>query len=422
VAGLHLRHSRSSLAVVGVVALGVMLIHAYAGHAGAASSWRWFRVGTQWVHLAAAAVWVGGLAWLLFGIRQRGADDRLGAVQRFSTIAGFALAGVAVTGVLRAWDEVGSVSGLLGTGFGNVVVAKIVLFAAMAGLGAVNRYRVIPSIQRTADSLGVLPRIVGAELLLAAGVFSLTGVMTELSPPATGAAAALANRPSAVSVVGHDFGQQATVRLTASPGTAGPNAFQVRVQDFNTGRSLPARRVTLGFTLPDRPDIAKSQLPLSSTGPGAWSGRGTNLSIAGSWSVEVLIEQATTSIEVPLSLRTRSAPQQIRVIPGGSGQPTIYQITLPGTGSVQAYVDPGGVGANELHFTFFRTSGNELPIATANAAARSAGTRMNLALRRLSRGHFVADVRLSPGRWTFSVNAITKDRAPITATFEEMIK
>src|SRR6266536_2039227 len=59
------------LVALGVAASAGLLVHALAGHAAAPGPLRLVNLGSQWLHLLAVAVWIGGLAWLLAGIAGR---------------------------------------------------------------------------------------------------------------------------------------------------------------------------------------------------------------------------------------------------------------------------------------------------------------------------------------------------------------
>lgn len=418
------RPRMASFALLAAATGLAMLIHASAGHAGAASSWRWLKVGTQWLHILAVAVWIGGLVWLLLGLRGAESRDRGAAVRRFSIAAGYALAAVAATGLVRAVNEVGSVGELFGSGFGLSAVAKTVLFGGLVALGAYNRYRVVPALATAGRGAATLRRTVGGEVLLAAGVFGITGLMAGLVPPVQVHATEHVP-PERVVATGSDFATTVRVRLAAAPGTPGPNAFEVTLRDFDSGAPVEARRVSLRFSLPDRPEVGRSELELERETEGTWVGRGTNLSVGGTWSIGVLIEQATDSLQVNLELETRETQPEVEVIEGGPGVPDIYQIRLEGGRSVQGYVDPGESGSNEIHFTFFDESGGELRIAEATITAAPPGEQEHghdLTARRLGPGHFVASHELDPGTWRLTVEAVTRDGVPLSATFEEEIE
>ncbi|HYT24916.1 MAG TPA: copper resistance protein CopC, partial [Actinomycetota bacterium] len=119
------------LAAVGVTAAGGLLAHALAGHAAAPSSLRGVNLATQWAHLLAVGAWVGGLPWLLAGLRGRDRAGQAAAAVRFSRLATACLAAVAVTGFVRAAEELGGWARLLDTAFGRVLDVKLALFGAL---------------------------------------------------------------------------------------------------------------------------------------------------------------------------------------------------------------------------------------------------------------------------------------------------
>src|SRR5829696_142134 len=133
------------LVALGLAGAGGMLVHALAGHAAAPSSLRALNLLAQWAHLLAVGVWIGGLAWLLAGLWQHASTGSAReVVVRFSKLAGISLAVVVVTGVARTVDELGGWARLADSGFGRALDLKLVLFAGLVALGAVNRYRLVP--------------------------------------------------------------------------------------------------------------------------------------------------------------------------------------------------------------------------------------------------------------------------------------
>ena len=77
------------------------------------------------LHVAAMAVWVGGLFVVTVVMVSGGAA--LAAVRRFSRLALGAVCVLVATGVYQAWREVGSISALLDTAYGHLVLAKVTL-------------------------------------------------------------------------------------------------------------------------------------------------------------------------------------------------------------------------------------------------------------------------------------------------------
>ena len=403
-----LRPRTWSFVLLGLLAGAAMYVHALNSHASAASP-VWFNVGDQWLHLLSVAAWVGGLVWLLLGLRRRDGEERTTLALRFSWLAGITIAVVAASGIVRAVDEVGPPqhwSRLFTTSFGVTLDVKLALFVALVVFAARNRYVNVPGLGGGTRRVTSLRRSVAAEVAIAAGILGATGVLSSLAPPATGAQAAQAvPGPTRVVATGHDFATSVKVRLAITPGTVGQNRFVADVDDYDTGRPVDATGVTLNFSLPSRPDLGQPTLPLQRQGT-VWVGTGTVLSMYGRWDVTMLVQEAAGGVSVPLSVRTRLPTEQIATSPGTGTQPTIYTIQLPGGDTVQGYLDRKAAGPNTAHFTFFTASGNELPIASAQGSIITpSGTVRPVKMLRLSKGHFVANVTLDAGHWTFLIDA-----------------
>ena len=177
---------RISLAIVSAVGAVAMLMHVLAGHADAASSYRLLAIADQWVHMLGVGVWVGGLAWLLLGLREQDPGERAQSVRSYSLIATVALVPVLLTGVLRAMSEVGSPSQLVTTGYGVTLLIKVALVLALVALGAVNHYRMVPGLSRDAAALAPFRLTARGELVLAGCILAATAVLSGLAPAITG--------------------------------------------------------------------------------------------------------------------------------------------------------------------------------------------------------------------------------------------
>ncbi len=88
--------------------------------------------------------------------------------------------------MLRAVDELGGwgkVLDVLDSSYGTALAIKVGVAIVLIALGALNHYVNVP--RYAAAGRAALRRTVGGELVLAAGIFALTGVLTGL-PPAGG--------------------------------------------------------------------------------------------------------------------------------------------------------------------------------------------------------------------------------------------
>jgi putative copper resistance protein D len=192
------RQSRHYGAVLKIA--GTLLAGAYAatlagsGHAAAeAGTDRMVHLGFDAVHLLAAGAWVGALPGLLAFLKRVGDSSHpeglglaLSAARRFSTLGTISVSALLVTGLVNSWYLVGSIPALLGSEYGWVLLCKLVLFAAMIALAAINRLRLTPqlaaAISRTTATPGrdALARLRSNTLLeLIAGV-AIVGIVAAL--------------------------------------------------------------------------------------------------------------------------------------------------------------------------------------------------------------------------------------------------
>jgi copper transport protein len=291
---------RITLAALGGAVALAMLSVVWGSHAGGVSAFRPLNLALQWLHVVAVGAWIGGLAWLLLGLRGLGRSDRAAAARRFSVVATVGLAVVLFTGLPRAVAEVGAPANLLHTSFGAFLLIKLGLFCVLVALGALNHFVLVPA-QARGDAAAPFRRTLRSELVLGVGILAVTGVLGGLAPATFGAAAAKATASSQVVLTGSDYAATVRVRLVVSPGTVGSNQFTATVNNDATGRPLTGvRSVTLNFSLPGQAVVQSSTLALSGGPGGIWQGTGLELSVSGRWNIQVLVEQSTTAVEVPL--------------------------------------------------------------------------------------------------------------------------
>jgi copper transport protein len=109
-------------------------------------------VATDWVHLVAGAIWIGGIAhvawtWLP-SLRAGGRVLRRAVVQgvlaRFGRVALPAFLVVASTGLLNALLQLGAIEELWESGYGRLLTAKILLVLVVAALSYLHAFRLRP--------------------------------------------------------------------------------------------------------------------------------------------------------------------------------------------------------------------------------------------------------------------------------------
>jgi copper resistance protein D len=131
----------------------------FAGHAGAGAGITGLvHLAADVAHLVTAAAWLGALvplALLLHAAAQSPDQSSMTiarrATQRFSTLGVACVSTLVVTGIVNTWVLAGSVSALLDTDYGCLLLAKVALFLIMVATAAVNRLVLTPRLVQEFD-------------------------------------------------------------------------------------------------------------------------------------------------------------------------------------------------------------------------------------------------------------------------------
>lgn len=145
------------------------------------------------IHLSAAGAWMGGLPCLAIYLTTKPGSESGQVLRRFSALSLCCVSVLTVSGISNAWLVVGSISALFTTGYGALLLVKLILFAILLGLGARNRLRVKTKLglaDTPSDLLGQLRRDVACEICLGVAVVAVVGWLGATPPPRPGDAAA----------------------------------------------------------------------------------------------------------------------------------------------------------------------------------------------------------------------------------------
>jgi putative copper export protein len=136
-----------------------------------------------WVHLAIGAFWFGALLPLNRIVRNEPAPEAAALVQRFSSIAGWLVPGLAIAGMTMASLLLGSVRALATT-YGVLLLGKLLLFAVLMVLAALNRWRYGPALASVRNGAAdAFCRTLQLEYFLLAGILLVTATLTTLFSP-----------------------------------------------------------------------------------------------------------------------------------------------------------------------------------------------------------------------------------------------
>ncbi len=225
---------------VGMVGAGVALVSVLpVGHTQSFGP-RWLVMGSDLIHAATAAVWLGGLVALalyLTRARRRKVDpaEAAGVLGRFSTLAGGLVVLLGITGTILAVVMVGSVAVLVGSSFGRLLMAKLAVVAVIGGLAGWNRFGLLPRLAREGIRGKAWYRLALAVRLEAVGVVLVLGLTSALTlqNPRANEVKAPVETPVLVELgTGHLAG-----RFT--PGTAGVNVLTFDLTDVGGNPIVP---------------------------------------------------------------------------------------------------------------------------------------------------------------------------------------
>jgi copper transport protein len=189
--------SRLGKVLVGVAALGFLLVHSFSTHAASVGI-LWLGVTTSVLHIATVSVWLGGLVGLLYQLPRLRAlplSDRWEmlavAIGRFSPLGLAAVGLLSLSGGLTAWQTVGGVAALQGSSYGNALLLKLGVVLVIVLVAAYNLLVIKPGIARrraqpqqsTPDLINAMRQAVFVEVGLGLGILGLAALVASLPFP-----------------------------------------------------------------------------------------------------------------------------------------------------------------------------------------------------------------------------------------------
>ena len=177
--------SHLGVAFATACALAAIFPLAQSGHASGSAN-HGLAVGSLLLHIWGASVWIGGLAAIAYVYPRLEGNARV-VLARYSSLALVAFIVVAFSGYLSAQIRVTQLS-QLASGYGYVILAKVVLLIVLGGFGAVYRRRVLArwSVGGASHSRW---KIVASELAVMGAVSGFAVALAQTAPPTSQVAA-----------------------------------------------------------------------------------------------------------------------------------------------------------------------------------------------------------------------------------------
>jgi putative copper resistance protein D len=176
--------SRTATAWLAVLSVAALLPLALAGHA-AGSSDHGTAVNALAVHLVAVTVWVGGVLALAVLRPLLSGPDLDATARRFSTLAGWCFAAVALSGLQSAVLRVGT-WGDLPTRYGALVVVKALALVLLGAAGWWHRRSLLARLSGTTPG-HAFARLLVAELAVMGVAIGTAVAMARSAPPVSDA-------------------------------------------------------------------------------------------------------------------------------------------------------------------------------------------------------------------------------------------
>jgi copper transport protein len=297
-----------------ICALALPLTTSLNSHSAAERSETELYVASDWLHLVAGSIWIGGLLQLVLltpvvlSLTERRAQFLAGLIPRFSLLAMGSVAVVVATGIFQWWNFLGGISAVFDSDWGYTLAIKVALLLPLLMLAAFNllvvRPRFVSSIfggLKTASSRlleweGRFRWAVAAEVGFAAAILVLAALLTETTIPIRGSAAGTGGitggsaAPTASALAQSIDVGDLNIALDVYPGRAGPNDLGVFLTDLD-GDEKAIQNVIVRYKYLDRDlgeneDIADPFHP-----PTHYTLTTSQLSLAGQWEIEIIVRR-----------------------------------------------------------------------------------------------------------------------------------
>ena len=188
--------SQGALAATLVLSLIGLVPSALIGHS-ASSADHAGAINSLGLHLVGVSAWVGGIIMLalLSGVLGAAApgsktvgrpDITEPALRRFSVLAGFAFILVFASGVITSSVRLTSWNDLLGSAYGQLILAKTAATLVLGGIGLAHRRWVIPQLGSKTGGLSarrVLWQLIAVELLVVGATSGVAVALGRSAPP-----------------------------------------------------------------------------------------------------------------------------------------------------------------------------------------------------------------------------------------------
>jgi copper transport protein len=165
------------------LALGFASGLSLSGHSAVDAGSSWLSQLADWMHLAAASLWVGGLVQLAFVVWPLEPELRRRAFLRFSRLATGLIVVLLAAGIYLSVLRLPRLSDLWAESYGQVLMVKLGLVSLALLWGAAHHFLVRPALERGAPLFARLPRSLAGESAVGMAILLAAAVLVDSKPP-----------------------------------------------------------------------------------------------------------------------------------------------------------------------------------------------------------------------------------------------
>ncbi|MFD8694443.1 copper resistance CopC/CopD family protein [Kitasatospora purpeofusca] len=336
------REARLGLGVAGLV-LAVALSATWAGADHASVGIQvWLALPLGMLHLVAMALWLGGLAAMLVGLREGiGAE----VADRFSKIAFGAVLVLAGTGVYQSWRGLGSWGALTGTDYGRLLLVKTGCVIAMLGVAWMSRTWLARLRATPEEAAEVVPEPVA---VAASGPDATSDTVSGTASDAASAAASDSGADSEDPVRRAQLARQRAARANADRdrGLTPTRAGLRRSVLVEAAVAVAVLVVTTLLTNSPPGRVAGEVAAAAANGAATTSG-GTSGGTTGGAPAPQTVPGRTVELKLPYDTKGRT--------PNAKGTATVT-------------LNPAGTGSNEVHLKLDGADGSPVEVPEVELA------------------------------------------------------
>ena len=328
---------RPLLTVLGLLAIAWLASASAISHGAAiGSGWIW---GTLFdaLHLAAVALWIGGLVSLIITLRGR-PEERIESVRRFSVVAAISVPVLVAAGLLSALIQIPNVDGIVETDWGLAFLVKLVILLGLFAAAGANAFFLRPRDKSSDGDDQVLVKrfrfMMRTEVLLGVAVIAASAVLTQLPSPASAQPEVEQKDNTIVETVTRG---PVVASLKITPNLVGFNTWTATIDG---AQDNPVEALLLRFRYADR-SVGPVTVPTTRTSEHQFQLEGAYFGLPGLWTVELELRRATGDdqiVAIQSEVESGFQASPFAADRGGALALPLTQMDWNGVGALWAFV------------------------------------------------------------------------------------